>query len=741
VTVTGLAAGTKYYFEVSEADAAGRSSLSAEVDATTLGPPAAPTGLGAVRADREVFLSWQPPTINGGTVVSGYQVFMGTSAGGEAATAVASLSVTHLTLGTNGTHLANGTTYFFTVKAVNLVGAGPASNEVSSTPEPVAASPEAVVATPGGGQVKLAWQAPSSEGGDAITGYDLYQGTAPGAEGATPVKLPTSPTSYTVHGLTPGVTYYFYLAAVTSVGAGLRSDEVSAVPTAVLYPPSAPGALTASRADREVVLNGQPGSDGGSPIRSYQVFMGTAAGGEGTAAIATTSATHALLGTEGTHLDNGTTHFFTVKAVSAVGTSPASNEASATPAPVAAGPQDVVASAADGSVKLTWQAPVGTGGSAITGYDIYEGTVPEAEADTPVTAPASPMSYTVTGLSDLKTYYFYLAAVNSVGPGLPSAEASATPQGAPSEPLDVQASSGDAQVGLSWAPPSKDGGSPVTGYTVLWKASSSADVGASTTTYAVGGLTNGDIYQFAVEASNALGTSAATGWSSTSPSPHGPPLAPEDLTAVTSAHGQTGASTYGEVELTWTAPAAGGCTGGACAVTSYVLTYDTYPNGHRTGVGMSIPNADATSAAVTLPFNLETDDFGLSAVNTYGTSPAAQVDVPLEFVPSAPAVTAVSSLGRVVLSWADFPKTDQDEHVGPITGYVVHEGTSAGKESVNPVGAGQYSVQTTTVGHAVDIQATVTGLRNGTPYYFEVGDVDAAGTSPLSSEVSATPSG
>jgi hypothetical protein len=281
---------------------------------------------------------------------------------------------------------------------------------------------------------------------------------------------------------------------------------------------------------------------------------------------------------------------------------------------------------------------------------------------------------------------------------------------------------------------------------VLWKwgahATSSADVGATTTTYAIGGLTNGDLYQFAVEASNAFGTSAATVWSSATPSPDVPPLAPEDLIAVTSAlnnHGQTSASTYGGVQFTWTAPPAGGCTGGACAVADYVLTYDTFTNGHLTGVGKYIPNT--TSTSLTLPFNLETDHFGLSAVNAYGTSPATDVAVPLEFVPSAPAVTASSSSGRVFLSWADLPKTDQHDQIGPLTGYVVREGTSAGKESVNPLGAGQYSVQTTTVGNAVDIQATVSGLHNGKTYYFEVGDVDAAGTSPLSSEVSSTPRG
>ena len=747
VTVTGLADSTKYYFDAFVLDAAGASPTSNIVGATTLGPPGAPPDLAAVRADREVYLSWQPPTMDGGTAVTGYQVFMGTSARGEGTTAVTSPSATSVTLGIEGTHLANGTTYFFTVKAVNDVGTGPASNEVSSTPEPVASSPEGLVASAGGGQVKLTWQAPGSDGGNTITGYDIYRGTAPGAEAATPVQVAATPTSYTAPGLTPGVTYYFYVAAANSVGAGLRSDEVSAAPTAVLYPPSAPADLTAARGDREVLLNWQPpGSDGGSAVTGYRVFMGTSARGRGaTTAVASPSSTHVLVGVEGAHLSNGTTYFFTVEAVSAVGTSVGSNQASATPAAVASGPVDLVATAANGSVKLTWEAPAATGSGAITGYDIYQGTAPGGEAATPVPVPASPTSYTVTGLSELKTYYFYLAAVTSVGPGLASGEVSATPQGAPSDPLHVEAVIGDAQVGVSWSPSANDEGSPVTGYTVLWKLgahpSSSAEVGASTTTYAVGGLDNGDTYQFAVEASNALGTSAATMWVTATPGPDARPLAPQDLVStVSSPNGQQGLySTLGIVVLRWKAPPAGGCTAGKCAISGYVLSYDTYPNGRATGVAQLISDAGATSDGLSLPLNLETDTLTLSAVNGYGTGTGTAVAVPLEQVPSAPAVIATTSSGQVVLGWDDLPAADRSQQIGAITGYAVHEGTSAGKENAAPLGPSAYRVQTTRLGAAVDIRVTVTGLDNGTTYYFEVADIDAAGSSTLSNEVSATP--
>jgi hypothetical protein len=77
-----------------------------------------------------VTLSWTPPAAGGGPPVVGYDIHRGTRPGGESGN-------TSLVQGTRYTvtGLANGTTYYFTVAAVDSAGQrGPSSGEASATP-------------------------------------------------------------------------------------------------------------------------------------------------------------------------------------------------------------------------------------------------------------------------------------------------------------------------------------------------------------------------------------------------------------------------------------------------------------------------------------------------------------------------------------------------------------------------------------------------------------------------------
>ena len=178
--------------------------------------PTAPT-LSATSGTSAVNLSWTAPTDNGGAPVTGYRVYR--SSGGGAATLVTSTTGTSY----SDTTVVRGTTYTYTVAAVNNAGEGAQSNAVTGLVSALAAAPVLSVST-AKGLAKLSWTVPDN-GGAAITGYQIYRGTAPGAE--TLVQTISSGTSY-VDAVTKG-TYYYRVAAVTSAGAGALSNEVAAV--------------------------------------------------------------------------------------------------------------------------------------------------------------------------------------------------------------------------------------------------------------------------------------------------------------------------------------------------------------------------------------------------------------------------------------------------------------------------------------------------------------------------------
>jgi uncharacterized protein YccT (UPF0319 family) len=405
-TLTGLTNGTKYYFVVtavsSSSSGSGESAPSSQVSCTA---DPLPTGVTATAGDGQATIAWTAVT-----GASSYNIYWDTKTGVTPATGTkitgAANPYTLNAQSNNGTKLTNGTTYYFVVTAISSDGESAASTEANCTPAvPV---PTGVSATPGNGQVTVAWP--------AVTGaisYNIYWATATGVTTANGTKITGVTSPYTLTGLTNGTTYYFVMTEVNGNGESAASTEVNAVPTAT-PPPAAPTGVTSVAGDLQATISWtlMPNTN------SYNIYWSTTTGvtpANGTK-IASATDPYILTG-----LTNETTYYFVVTAVNGNGESAPSSEASCKPMqPV---PQGVTATPGSGQITIAW--------SPVTGalsYNIYWSTFSGVTPLNGITKPGgvTTTSFTLTGLTTGTTYYFVVTDVIPNSDGKTTRESTAS---------------------------------------------------------------------------------------------------------------------------------------------------------------------------------------------------------------------------------------------------------------------------------------------------------------------------
>ena len=253
---TGLTNGQTYYYKVSAVNSVGEGPQSNEASASIqiFTVPTAPTITSATPGNAQVTLTWTAPASNGGTSITNYRIYRGTTPGSETLLTTLGNVLTYTNTG-----LINGQTYYYKVSAVNSVGEGPQSNEASASIQifTVPTAPTITSATPGNAQVTLTWTAPASNGGTSITNYRIYRGTTPGSE--TLLTTLGNVLTYTNTGLINGQTYYYKVSAVNSAGEGPQSSEASAAPLSV---PSGDYAYTLINGGTAVQITGYRGLGG-----------------------------------------------------------------------------------------------------------------------------------------------------------------------------------------------------------------------------------------------------------------------------------------------------------------------------------------------------------------------------------------------------------------------------------------------------------------------------------------------
>ena len=174
-----------------------------------------------------VALTWAAPASNGGAAVVDHRVQYSSNNGVSwttftgATTAVRTATVTGLT---------NGVAYVFRVAALNAAGSGGSTAKSAAvTPRTVPGGPTNLTATPVTGRVNLAWRAPASNGGAAITDYIVQYSSNNGTTWRIFVESVSSATSASVTGLVRGTSYVFRVVAMNVAGAGEYSAKTQAV--------------------------------------------------------------------------------------------------------------------------------------------------------------------------------------------------------------------------------------------------------------------------------------------------------------------------------------------------------------------------------------------------------------------------------------------------------------------------------------------------------------------------------
>ncbi len=191
-------------------------------------------------------------------------------AGGDPVAAVAGVASFACTID----KVANG--YQLTATKAPLAPATTNAFDVTAPVPVVSTPPTTLSATAGTGQVTLAWKAPVSDGGATISGYRVFEGTAPGAESyASPVATVAGGTdSVVVTGLVGATAYYFTVEAQNSAGTSAPSNEASATTKANAPAPSSGYYEVAS--DGGIFTFGTAtfhGSMGGQPLNKPIVAM------------------------------------------------------------------------------------------------------------------------------------------------------------------------------------------------------------------------------------------------------------------------------------------------------------------------------------------------------------------------------------------------------------------------------------------------------------------------------------
>jgi fibronectin type 3 domain-containing protein len=485
------------------------------------------------------------------------------------------------------------------------------------------------------------------------------------------------------------------MLAACSAGKSVAPDDSQTSSTGtVTEAPAAPTGLKAMPGNAQASLTWGVSSG----ATSYDVKRSTSNGGPYGQLASSSSPSYT-----DESVNNGATYYYVVAAVNAMGDSADSAQAAVTPDPTITTPSvptSVAATAGNAQVSLHWSASSGA-----TSYHVKRAT----NSGGPYTQTGSP---TTAGFSDSSVtngtkYYYVVSALDSAGESANSTQVTAlpvAPASVPAVPVGLAATSGNAQVMLSW---SASSGS--TSYHVKRATASGGPyslIGSPTAgSYTDTGASNGTKYYYVVSAVDAAGESANSSQVSATPAAPAPPPPTTSIPGVPA--GLTAAAGNAQVSLSWSA---------ATSATGYHVKRATTSGGPYTQIGAPTSTSYSDGSLT----NGTTYYYVVTAFDSAGESAnsAAASAMPVAPVAAAPSgLAATSGNAQVSLNWSAATGA---------TSYHVKRATNNG---------GPY----TQIGSATSTSYSDASVSNGTTYFYVVSALSSAGESTNSAQVSATP--
>ncbi|XP_072316366.1 myomesin-3 [Eucyclogobius newberryi] len=519
--------------------------------ASVFGGPASPLAVQVSDINKDyVFLTWQPPSADGGSPVEGYYVERKELSEEQwTCCNVHIQKVCHYPV----FGLKPGAYYQFRVCAVNKAGAGRPSKATDPilTADPQEATRKMVVSVDRGrtitvtkdeleGEVKsplpptdvracevtdtyavLSWSEPEPRGREALTYYVERSLAGTNSWEMASLDMVVSSPRFPVFDLVKGRKHCFRVRAVNKYG--VSDPSAASAPVSLGKPqakPAPPHSLMPLRdTDTSVQLKWQEPEDKEGILGYYLYCCET--GKQNWKTINNKPYPKTSFIVHG--LKTGKEYVFRVKSVSRAGNSIYSEQSAPITVKAAirvpSAPSAIALLLCTGSEMVVgWRAPAHSGGDPVRGYYLDKKDEGEDMWREVNVKAVKERKLKVSNLTSGNLYQFRVFAANAVGVGQPSEPSEAflcekwtMPE--PGCPYDVQIKEvRDTSLVAVWAPPLYEGQGPITGYFLEASQGDQSDEWTaiidqpiSGTHYKVSGLETGQTYCFRVTAVNAAG--------------------------------------------------------------------------------------------------------------------------------------------------------------------------------------------------------------------------------------------